>query len=112
MGNSAFCRKNGGHERNVKSYQTHPVLSLVRRLEGGCEKRRIKRMKAKGYLHTLGGRPAYFDGQQIVFATRYGRAAKLCGSLKEIRQQQKLSNEWRRQQGFDEMHRADYVRVC
>lgn len=67
------------------------------------------------YLHTLDGRPAYFNGQQIASATPGGyvrRGQWLCSSLKEIREQREASRKWRAQQGFsDHGWTLGYVRV-
>ena len=69
-------------------------------------------MKTKFYIHTLDGKPAYYDGTQIVFATKYGRAATTCYSLNEIRHQQAKSKEWRYKNGFKELWKLGYARFC
>jgi hypothetical protein len=52
------------------------------------------------YLHTLDGKPAGYSGEQIVFAMKFGRPVPLCGSLREIRMQQRLSEQWRMKRGY------------
>lgn len=54
------------------------------------------------YMHLLEGRPAYFDGNQIVFLNgSYNRVRQpLRKSLAEIRADQKATFDWRRAQGF------------
>lgn len=65
------------------------------------------------YMHTLDGRPAFFDGEQICFLRRFGKPSMaLAKSLKQIRLQQARSNEFRRSLGdYDEIKRYGYVRV-
>ena len=66
------------------------------------------------YMHTLNGRPAYYDGTKIVFAMRGGyvrRGQWLCESLDEIRKQQRQSFRWRRDQGLDNRWDHGYVRM-
>ena len=58
-------------------------------------------MMATKYLHTLNGKPAEFDGWQIVYATHYGKACQLADSLKQIRKEQKTSF-WNRHEEFGE----------
>ncbi len=50
------------------------------------------------YMHTLNGRPAYFDGDQIVYGVNEVRC--FCLSLQEIRKQQKQSDAWRKGMGY------------
>ena len=47
------------------------------------------------YMHTIDGRPATFDGTQIVFMSFYGPPNKVCHSLREIRRHEKQSIDWR-----------------
>lgn len=63
------------------------------------------------YMHTLNGEPAYFDGDQVVFATFYGKAAPLARSLNQIRAEQRKSGEWREMQGFKDHDRYGHLRV-
>jgi hypothetical protein len=57
------------------------------------------------YLHTLNGLPAgYVPGRQICFAMHGGKAARLCGSLREIKMQRRFSEQWRKQQGYEPTH--------
>jgi hypothetical protein len=63
------------------------------------------------YMHTLDNRPAYYDGQQIVFAMK-SRPLRLCSSLRDVRMQQRLSDRWRLSQGFQiRNYDQDYKRV-
>lgn len=55
------------------------------------------------YIHTLDGKPATFDGQQICFAHGGGMGNKPCYSLDEIREQQDKSHAWRKKQGFSDI---------
>ena len=51
------------------------------------------------YMHTLNYSPAYYvPGEQIVYAAQYVEA--LCDSVKQIREEQKLSKRWRTKKGF------------
>lgn len=65
----------------------------------------------KMYMHTVRDRPAtYHAGEQIalVSAGRYmRRGITLAASLKQIKQEQRASGEWRIAQGFDP-HFAEY----
>lgn len=65
------------------------------------------------YMHTIGGRPAYFDGKQIVFACR--RVKRLVNSLTQIRREQDKSIEFRLSNGWDcngwDLPFYDYVLV-
>jgi hypothetical protein len=66
------------------------------------------------YLHTLDGEPAFFDGDQIVFASPGGlhrSQQKLCTTLRQIRRQAEASELWREAHGFKEYTEHDYVRV-
>jgi hypothetical protein len=52
------------------------------------------------YLHTLDGKPAGYNGEQIVFAMAFGRPVPLCLSRREIKMQQRLSEQWRAKKGY------------
>ncbi len=68
-------------------------------------------MKVKTYyLHTIDRRPGTFDGNQICFATFYGKPNKLATSLKQIRAEQKASREYRARRGFDDSFEYGYRR--
>ena len=59
------------------------------------------RKRTTFYLHTLGGSPAgYIPGEQICYAAAYGAPARLCSSLRQIRQQRMLAEQWRDKQGY------------
>lgn len=63
------------------------------------------------YMHTLDGAPAYYVlGRQIVYAGWEVR--KLASSLRQIRSERKLSEEWRVKSDFlPGAARYGYVRV-
>jgi len=63
------------------------------------------------YLHTLDGKSAYFDGDQIVFCMFYGRKQPLAESLKQIRSEQRKSKDWRAKRGYPEYWKISYVKV-
>ena len=47
------------------------------------------------YMHTINGRPATFDGTQIVFMNFYGKPNKVYRSLKEIRRHERRALAYR-----------------
>lgn len=69
------------------------------------------------YMHTIEGVPSqYIPGEQIVYAngTR-GQAGvtRLAESIKQIKQEQRLSSSWRRKRNFDdEPGKYGYVRIA
>ncbi len=68
----------------------------------------------KYYQHTINGKPAEFDGEQIVFSSKRNNAKySICKSLKEIRKQQKLTKHFRaimfREEWEDISKSYDYV---
>ncbi len=67
------------------------------------------------YMHTISGKPAYYaPRQQIVFAFPGGvhRCTQpLCRSLKEIKNQQRASQEWRAKHKCERTLDYGYVRV-
>ena len=68
-------------------------------------------MKKTYYIHTLEGLPAEFSGQQIVFASFFGKSNKLCRDLKQIRKEQRLSEKWRAQQGWSNRRNVDDMSI-
>ncbi len=53
------------------------------------------------YIHTLGGQPAFYDGEQICFAgTTKSSAVVIVESIDQIRREQALSKKWRKSKGF------------
>ena len=62
------------------------------------------------YMHTLDGRPAAFDGYQVCYAAYYGKPNKLCESLKQIRQEQKISHKNRKADGLDNFNVLSHLR--
>lgn len=61
------------------------------------------------YLHTLDGKPAFFNGEYIHFSNGE-RGGQLATSLQQIRREQELSNAL---YGYrdDDLERYGYVRV-
>lgn len=64
-------------------------------------------MKTK-YMHTIDGKPASFEGDQVCFSHKQ---IKLVDSLYLIRKQQKQSTEWRKSQGFSDVGGLGYVTI-
>lgn len=65
------------------------------------------------YIHTLNGKPAFFDGDQICYATIYQRAGNVaCKSLQQIRREQVKSERWRYEMFGEQAtrHQYGYVR--
>ena len=58
------------------------------------------------FMHTIDGRPAGFDGEQVVFATHHPHwqdrpyPVRLVASLRTIRAQQERSRSYRASAGF------------
>jgi hypothetical protein len=69
------------------------------------------------YLHTIDGKPATFDGEQISFVTQHPDwqdrpyPARPVASLRTIKAQQARAREYRRQMGFGELGGYGYVFV-
>ena len=55
----------------------------------------------KVYIHLVNDQPGYYNGEQIVIAEKPISRKQLCITLKQVREQQKLSNQWRQQQSFE-----------
>lgn len=74
-----------------------------------------QRKKAKTrtmYMHTLEGKPAYYEpGRQIVFAGWKVPAYGLAPSLRALRAQKRWSDEWRAKQKYEADFRHSYVRI-
>jgi len=67
----------------------------------------------QAYMHTIDGKPAFFDGRQICYMVFYGKASPLAQSLKQIRTEQKASAEWRMGQGFQShIEKYGHLRVA
>jgi hypothetical protein len=63
------------------------------------------------YIHTIDGKAATFDGEQVCFSVRT-IPITTCGNLKEIRCQQTASDQWRIAHNFTNFgHRFGYRRV-
>ena len=67
------------------------------------------------YLHTIRGKPAFYDGMQICcgfVGGRHRNRQPLCVSLRQIRREQRSAVEWRWDHGFDaDPEDYGYVRV-
>lgn len=63
------------------------------------------------YMHTLGGKPAYYDGDQIVYGLQSIGRTQLCKSLAELREQQDWSSVYRREHFHDTQNDYGYIRV-
>jgi len=62
------------------------------------------------YMHTVNGAAAYYDESQICYAGQY--VERLCDTLAEIREEQKLSTEWRLKRGFSSsLDKYGYIKV-
>lgn len=64
------------------------------------------------YLHTLNGQPAFFDGDQVVFACFYGKAAPLAASRRQIAKEQRKSRAYRAALHLEDGDRYGYRRVA
>jgi hypothetical protein len=70
------------------------------------------------YLHTVDGRPAYFDGEQVVFAEVHPywedsfETCVLRRSVDEIHADQERSARYREKRGFGRLGRYGYVVVA
>jgi len=60
------------------------------------------------YMHTLSGKPAFYDGRQICFMKQGGWLAT---SLAKIREEQTASAKWREARGYKPLYPAGYLRV-
>lgn len=64
------------------------------------------------YIHTLDGRPAYFDEQLWYAPNGISLERLLVKDLKTVRKQQKMSEEWRAEQNMPVYNvRVGYLRV-
>ena len=63
------------------------------------------------YLHLLDGKPAFFDGYQVVYQTGRQSAARLEKDLRTIRRQQQATIRNREADGFPDSAELSYVRV-
>lgn len=67
--------------------------------------------KVKYYMHTMDGRPAVFDGDQISFAGKTLDIDELAETLDQVKEQRKMSKQWREKRGWTEDYRMDYIIV-
>jgi hypothetical protein len=65
--------------------------------------------KRNYYMHTINGCPATFHDGQICYASIRGNY--LVASLKQIRAEQKATEEYRSKRGFNVYNKYDYVLV-
>lgn len=63
------------------------------------------------YLHTLNGRPAFFDGEAVYLMPFYGKPGALATSLRQIRREQQASRRFVSANFPPDTHAYDYVRV-
>ena len=67
------------------------------------------------YMHLLDGKPAYFDGEQLVYASRfdsYMTAERLfVNDLRTIRRQQQQTMEYRSSLRWEPTGMYDYLRI-
>ena len=63
------------------------------------------------YMHTLNGCPAFFGGKQICFMISSRKANPLASSLRQIRQEQRQTSEWRISHGYSDNKIYGYLRV-
>lgn len=59
------------------------------------------------YIHTLNGKPASYNGQQVCYAFRGGKVAH---SLAQIRREQAASQAYRDRRGFSDYGKLGYAR--
>ena len=62
------------------------------------------------YIHTINGRPARYDGDQICYAL-VTIPINTCESLKQIRREEKATVQWRASKGFDNTAQYGHMRV-
>lgn len=64
------------------------------------------------YIHTLDGKPAVFDGEQVCFmpASRGGNGYEPAYSLAQIRREQRQAAAWRKDHGYEQKCEMDYRR--
>ena len=71
-------------------------------------------MKAKTkkykYMHTLDGKPARFNGDQVCYAEKTW-PANLVSKLETIREHQSKSAKWRASKNYPTFFMYDYIRV-
>ena len=67
----------------------------------------------KGYIHTIEGKPATFDGFQICFATYYGTPNIIRETLAEIKRDRETTQRNREREGFPvEMKKYGHFRFA
>ena len=67
--------------------------------------------KTIGYIHTLNGQPARYNGAQTYYCGRYNPTI-IVDSLKQIRKEQRLSHNWRMSKGYeDDWTEYGYMRI-
>lgn len=55
----------------------------------------------KKYMHLINGVPAFFEGQ-ITYAGKYIKESMMVDTLAEIKAQQMVSREYRKDKGWDD----------
>lgn len=78
-------------------------------------KNKIKTKSRWLYFHTIDGCPAqYWKGEQICYVNSYGKnggIVNVCSSLKQIKKEQKLSDNWRLSKGYPINGNYGYLRI-
>lgn len=62
------------------------------------------------YMHTIEGQPAWYDGEQICYAS-WRRVIPLVRDLATIKRQRRAANDWRTMQGFEPNENYGHFRV-
>lgn len=62
------------------------------------------------YMHTIDGKPAFWSGDQICYASFFGRPDRLEPSLKNIRKNERRSRKYRNDLGLSDNSRYGYFR--
>lgn len=65
------------------------------------------------YIHTLNGKPAVFDGEQLCYVNKSGGPLDrlLRPSLETIRDEQRASTAYRERHGWPHAGKHDYIRL-
>lgn len=61
------------------------------------------------YMHTLDGKPAYFDGEHIYLIRQFGKSKTIGKSLRQIKREQQIDKRNSESRIFD--YEYGYVRL-